>query len=635
MRLRTPNASRAHAPLVMKSVGFLLALFVASSAAAQLPKLEQDSKLPQLSQESKDEKEKAQKELEKKALQLLDDTLQSAQALKLAENRAVIRAQAADLLWKRDEKRARALFRDAIADLVAARGEAAKNERATWMLAELRPRLLYMIAARDPQLALDLLRESRPASNDDSAQGSWASSQEQNLEQAIAAQAAENDPKLALKMAEEGLEKGVNFGVLNVLERLRQKDPESAKKLAGELVEKLQGETLSRGQEASLVAVSLLRSVLMPHSPQQYFFGPLPPSGPAEKPKPLVLEDGDLRALAELVTGAALKDSNASGAYGLTMQLRPLLPDLEKLVPARVAQLRQRMAEMDKALDPLAKSWMQFNSVVGGDASADAILEAAAKAPPEMRQSYYSLAAMKLVQTGDTERARQVINDDLTGQEREQMLAQLDGAAISRAVEKGNLEDARAVISRIKSKERRAGALSELALAFAAKGDKKGAAQLLEEARALVSRQPDNEREVGALLEVARGYALVEPSKTFEMIDPLIDQANDMLAAAALLEKFGAGQGFFRKGEMILSPGMANLGGMYARYVKALAELARVDFDRTKTDAERFHHEEVRLMARLVISQSVLSDHLDAGGTSGSGEGYAYGYVGGAILVSH
>jgi len=101
------------------------------------------------------------------------------------------------------------------------------------------------------------------------------------------------------------------------------------------------------------------------------------------------------------------------------------------------------------------------------------------------------------------------------------------------------------------------------------------------------------------------------------------------------LEKFGAGQGFFRKGEMILSPGMANINGMYARYVKALAELARVDFDRTKTDAERFHHEEVRLMARLVISQSVLSDHLDASGAGGSGEGYAYGYVGGAILVSH
>jgi hypothetical protein len=634
MRLRTPLAARARAPLIMKSLGFLLALLASSSASAQLPKLEQDSTLPQLSQESKDEKEKAQKELEKKALQLLDDTLQSAQALKLSENRAVICAQAADLLWKRDEKHARALFRDAITDLVAARAEALKNERVTWVLAELRPRLLYMIAERDPQLALDLLRESRPASNEDSAQSPWGGNQEQSLEQSIAAQAAENDPKLALKMAEEGLEKGVNFGVLSVLERLRQKDSESATRLASEVVAKLQSEGLSGGQEPTLVGMSLLHNVLLPQSPQQYFFGQAPQSRDTEKPKPLVLEDSDLRALAELVASAALKDSTASGAFGLTMQLRPLLPELEKLVPARAAQLRQRIAEMDKALDPSMKSWMQLNSAMS-DGTPDALLEAAAKAPPEMRRGYYSFAAMKLVQAGDTERARQVINDNLTGQEREQMLAQVDGAAISGAVEKGKLDDARAVVSRIKSKERRAGALAELATAFAARGDKKSAAQLLEEARGLVSRQPDNEQEVGALLEVARGYALVEPSKTFEMIDPLIDQANDMLAAAALLEKFGAGRGFFRKGEMILSPGMANVNGTYARYVKALAELARVDFDRTKTDADRFHHEEVRLMARLVIAQSVLSDHLDASGTNGNGPDYGYAYGGGAIFITY
>ena len=153
MRLRTPLASHALAPLVLSA-----ALLSPSSAPAQLPQLSQDSKLPQLEQESKDEKEKAQKELEKKALQLLDDTLQSAQALKLAENRAVIRAQAADLLWKRDEKHARALFRDAFADLVAAGADSAKNDRASRMLAQLRPQLLYMVAARDPQFALDLLR---------------------------------------------------------------------------------------------------------------------------------------------------------------------------------------------------------------------------------------------------------------------------------------------------------------------------------------------------------------------------------------------------------------------------------------------------------------------------------------------
>ena len=63
-------------------------------------------------------------------------------------------------------------------------------------------------------------------------------------------------------MAEEGLDKGVNFGVLNVLERLRQKDPESAKKLAGEVVEKLQSQNLSADGEASVVEVVFLAAVV-------------------------------------------------------------------------------------------------------------------------------------------------------------------------------------------------------------------------------------------------------------------------------------------------------------------------------------------------------------------------------------
>jgi hypothetical protein len=348
------------------------------------------------------------------------------------------------------------------------------------------------------------------------------------------------------------------------------------------------------------------------------------------------MDDNAVRVLTDLVSSAALKDSTADGGLGLTIQIRSLLPALEKRMPARAAQLRLKVEEMDKALDPRMKTWVQFESLMR-EGSADALLEAAAKAPAEMRQGFYSMAAMKLMQSGDAERARQVVNDNLSGQEREQMLAQVDGAAVSRAVGKGNLDEARGVVSHIKSKERRAGALAQLATAFAAKGDRKGAAQLLDEARGLLSRQPDNEREMAALLEVARGYALVEPAKTFEMIDPLIDQANDMLAAAALLEKFGAGQGMFRKGEMILSPGLSNINGMYARYVKALAELSRVDFDRTRSDADRFHHEEVRLMARLVIAQSILSDRLDAGaGVYGGiyGEGYAFG-GGGAIFISN
>lgn len=589
--------------LPLRSLAFAL-LLLSTAAAAQVP---------QTDKESKEEKERARQELERKALALLDETLQGAQALKLTENRAAVLAQGADLIWTRDEKRARSLFREAVADIAAEQAaDANRRDRSFWLLTQLRAHVLQTIAARDPQFALELLRDSRAPADNDSGQTPADGGGELRLEQSIAAQAAENDPKLALRMAEESLSKGATFNVLGVLERLRQKDSDAATKLASDIVGRLRTDGINAGGESSYVAASLLRSVLMPNEGANYL-GDQPPPRSAEKPKPLVMEDGDVRDLADLVAGAALKESPAAGGYGLLLQVRPLMPELEKRVPARAAQLRQKLAEAEKTLDPHARAWSQFDSIMREPA--DAILEEAAKAPADMRQTFYSMAAMKFSQAGDMERARQIVNDNMSGDEREQMLAALDGRAVGSAVEKGDLNGAKETVSRIKSKERRASALVTIALAFASKGDRKSALQLLEEARSLVPQRPENQKGIEAVLEVGRGYALVEPAKTFEMIDPLIDEANEMLSAAAMLEKFGAGPGLFRKGEMLLAPSLSDATSVYARYVKALAELARIDFDHTRAEADHFQREEVRLLARLVIARSILYDRFDAPAT--------------------
>ncbi|MBV8860011.1 MAG: hypothetical protein JOZ02_23975 [Acidobacteria bacterium] len=602
----------------------LCLLILPTTAAAQLP---QTSK-----QESEEEKAKARKELERKALALLDETVEGVAVLKLAENRVAVRVQAADLLWPRDEKRARSLFREAAADLAALKpADPSRGGRDYWMAAQLRSQLLYTAAERDAQFALELLRDSRPAAADGPNAGDPDG--ELRLEQSLTALAAESDPKAAMRLAEESLSKGVTYGVLSLLERLRRKDSEAATKLAGKIVEKLHGETLGVGQEPWMVGVSLLNSVLLPQSGEQLTYYnniPVPAARAAERPKPLVMEDSDVRDLADLVASAALKESPGNGTFGLLMSIRPLMPELEKRVPARAAQLKLKLAEMDKLLDPRARAWEQYDAVMSKPP--DAMLEEAAKAPAEMRNQIYMAAAAKLFNAGDAERARAIATENLRGQEREQVLAYLDNAEVARAVEKGNTDDARAVVSRVKSKERRASALANLATVYAAKGDKKTAGGLLEEARGLLDRQPDNEREVEALLEVARAYALVEPAKTFELIEPLIDQANEMMSAAALLEKFGAGGGTFRKGEMLLGPGMGELGATYARHVRALAELARVDFDRTRQTADRFNRDEARLMARLLIARSVLNDHPDPAPNTPGGIGIG---TGGGVIVSH
>src|SRR5947209_17116912 len=93
--------------LLLSSVLILLPL---SPLSAQTP--EDQSPLNQQEREQKALEMK--KELERKTFALLDEVISSAGALKLPENRALVLSSAADLLWTRDDKRARALFKEAI-----------------------------------------------------------------------------------------------------------------------------------------------------------------------------------------------------------------------------------------------------------------------------------------------------------------------------------------------------------------------------------------------------------------------------------------------------------------------------------------------------------------------------------------
>jgi hypothetical protein len=243
--------------------------------------------------------------------------------------------------------------------------------------------------------------------------------------------------------------------------------------------------------------------------------------------------------------------------------------------------------------------------------SAEELLAAAADAPPQMRKELQMMAIGKLFQGGGVERARQIAKDNLSGAEREQMLAGIDHQALANAIKQQKVDGAREIISRMSSQEARAGAFAELAAIVMAKGERKLALELLDEALKLISSPPGNQKQIDALMKVAGAYALVEPARAFGLINPLIVQANEMISAAALLAKFGSGQGLFKQDEMLLQHSFMAANGPYIQHLKKLTSLARADFERTKAAVDGFQREEVRLMGRLLIAQSVLSDRLD------------------------
>ena len=583
------------------------------------------------SQTSKEEEEKARVELERKVLILLEEVVSDSQLLKLAENRAIVQAGAADLLWVRDEKRARAFFRDALTGLGDALAASNRKDvsqfRAHWMLLELRQQLLRIAARRDPQMALDLLSATRPPAGEDPMQGLGIPDQELAMEQSLAAEAAASDPKRALQMAEESLSKGVSHSLLSVLHRLQQKDTELAQRLLASIIKKLQGENLSRDPSAFLVAQILLRNALRPDESIAWA------ARSSAQVKPLSVDEQTKRELADIVSRAAL---NGPADSQTLIALQPILADLEKLVPERSEQLRKRMADARKRLDPEAQRWMEFEPLLRSG-TADALLEAAAKAPQFMRGMLYTSAAWKLFDAGEVERARQIISDNLSGPERDQSLAMIDRRTIARALEKGKIDEVKKLIARVQSKQARATQIALLVVALVKKGERKMALELLEETRNLINRQPENQEEINTLLAVARAYAAVEPARAFELIEPVVDQANEMISAAALLDKFSSNQqGLFRKGEMLLQPGFMTASNMFSQYGRELGALARADFNRTKSVADRFQRNEVRLMARLLIAQSVLSDRLGKAEDDESSMifGFGFGFSGGGGMMN-
>lgn len=598
--------------LLAASIILMLSILSLTAAAQTLP-----------SQTSKEDEEKARAELERKVLILLEEVVSDSQMLKLTENRAIVQASAADLLWARDEKRARAFFRDALTGIGDAFGRVDQKDSsqayAYYMLVQLRHQLLRMVARRDASLALDLLAATRPPATEDASKGFGSPDQELALEQSLAIEAAANDPKRALQMAEDSLSKGISYGLLGVLHRLQQKDSELAQRLLTDIVKKLQTENLSRNPTASFFAQELLRTALRP---QGSFMGASTKG--AVPVKPLTFDDQTKRDLADVVTRAALSGPT-DNPYVISLQY--LLPDLEKLVPERSEQLRKRIADVQKVLNPEARKWMELEPLLRSGTT-DALLEAAAKAPAGMRSALYSTAAWKLFEAGDAERARQLISDNLSGPEREQALAQIDRRLVARSLEQGKLDEAKKLIARVQSKKGQAEQLALLAMALMKKGERKMALELMEEAKKFVNPQPENQDEINTLLIVARAYADVEPARAFELIEPVVDEANDMISAAALLDKFSAGGqgGMFRKGEMVLQPGFMTASNMFTQYGKELGALARADFTRTKQVADRFQRNEVRLMARLLIAQSILSDRLGAGEEEDPGQSFGISF---------
>ena len=618
---------------------------------------------------SAEELEKQKAEREKNAYRLLEQVIDEAQSLRLAENRVRIQINAADMLWDQNQGRARSLFANAaegVAEVM--RTQPANNNRRNTMVQDgasfavfqggpqnmrthqLRQELVLAAARHDAALAYQLLAATKPPPNTQpavEARGPRAMLTEDSLEQTLLGRIAALDPKLAAQNADQMMDKGQFPTTLpEVINQLYKQDPDAAEKLADKAVKRIQATNILAKTEVAGLVMGLLRAgprptveTNDPAAQRQNTSGPMVLGQTAYVDLLTTLVDAALKATppAQNQRGGGPVNARRAGvgrgnagsqqpteaqieqntARRLLAGLQMTLPLIDQYLPAKASLVRQKLTEMGLSTSP------QINVALAGNGTADALAQAAAAAPQQFQARLYQQAAYKALDEGDTERARQIANDHLSTKAREILMQRIDFREATKKAEGSRIEEIRQSVARISTDNEKLDFLIQVA-GDVQKSNQKLAIQLLDEARQIVNRRASSYQHFEQQLKVAHAFASVDAARAFEMLDPGISQLNELLQAASVLSGFEINM--FRDGEMAMQGG----NGMTAivnRYGQELAVLARSDFERSEILAGRFQFPEPRIMTRLAIVQGLL------GVRSGSGSRTLVGSFGENVVI--
>jgi hypothetical protein len=641
---------------------FLLALsLIVISAAAIVAQDPAASPQQPAAAQPTDEEQKAKDAADKKAVALLDQVVAEGQMLKLPENRIRVQIAAADLLWERNESRARGLFSLA-GEGVAEMMRSTEGNAQRWA-AQLRQEVVLTAAQHDATLAYSLLAQTRsltPAT-DNNANNFRRPNADANLDQTLLARVASIDPKLAAQKVEEALAKGQYPSTIGqVIASLLTQDKDAATKLTSKVVSKLQSENMLSNVEAENLALSLLRPG--PRSAQSAANDAPAPANKPSATQPAatptnanaagapVLPESSFQDLMNTIIDAALRatpqpannqrgPNNRGGGRGnpaggaqtpdqstptdgqieqqnarrLMQGMSSLLPQIDQYVPARASAVRAKLTELGMGNNPRL-AFQQMNDQMQQRTS-DNLIAIANAAPPQVAPRFYQQAAQKALDEGNADKARQIATDHLDAGTRDAMLQRVDFQVMAQKMTVDNMDQLRATLAGLHNDDERIDLLLMLST-MAQKTDLKLAAKFLVEAQRLTNRRATSYKQFDQQLKVAQAFATVDPTRSFEVLEPGISQLNELLSAAAMLSGFEVN--IFKDGELPMGGG-SDLGSTIAQYGQQLAALAKIDFERAQTTAGRFQLPESRVLVQLAMARNVLGVPEASMGNGGFG----------------
>jgi len=555
---------------------------------------------------------KNQEVLKARGLALLAEVAGSLGEIRLPQTRVRAQLQTARLLWPSNEKLAAKLAADAVESVkeyIASVETSDQDYYQTYSLAmQLRQEVVQVLSPHDPELALNFLRSTRTLADPNEQANRW--DQELRLELSLASQIAAADPKAAMRIAEDTLKRGYSSMLVEIVARLRSKDPELAAQLAKEVVAKLVDEDLTKNQEASNLAVNLLRLARAPVWGNPRSIDP----PPLQKPVVPLLSEQEYEDLFE----KALKDALAykmqpgsqysaewNATQNLLAGLSAMKEEIKMFGPDRAAMAEKKLSELITTSDPRNSVWQKLHQLLNAG-SVDAALEEVGKAPRESRDQLYQMIAQKAASTGDLARARQIVKDGIQNpQQQLQALSNIEQQAIQMEAAKGRIEAALRGVSNLRTSRERAMMLTQIANQIGPGQKRAQALSLLEQARSMLGASPrvENQEQMSALLEIARAFSRYDASRAFEIVEPLLDQFNEISAAALVMSGFG--QEIYQDGELQMQNGNS-VSNVANQLVQTLSTLTPANFDRAKAGADRLERQEVRVTAYLAIAQQAM-----------------------------
>jgi hypothetical protein len=328
-----------------------------------------------------------------------------------------------------------------------------------------------------------------------------------------------------------------------------------------------------------------------------------------------LLSADDVRDLIQKMVAEALAyepsrsgnyDDKRNVAQNLINALKRMSTDVQAYASDKKAALDEKLIAVQTTGNPQQDLWTKYQNVIN-QGTPEAALESIGAAPEETRSSLYEQLANKLIQTGETDRARVIITDKISNpNQRVQMMRNLDRQAIFAAVTKGRIDEAVRLLTNLRPVTNRAQIIGEI-VGRVGPGLKRAMAlgYLDQLAAMLDTGKAVDQAQMFARLQLARAYSRYDVARAFDLMGPLLDQFNELASAAVTMNGFN--QLYYRDGELITNNGnaVANLANQMSN---SLAGLALMNFERAKSSADRVGALDIRLLAYLTIAQQALRD---------------------------